>query len=190
MALLHPCQPSTVCARGWAKRPVSEAVTGLVSHHSSPVCQGQWAAPGNLTWLFTDRQTCPARNFCQEELIRERPWFQQSLGSGWEPLSPLGLPQPRGFPSRQCKTAMMMVMVMITWTDTKLYSLQSTSIDMISFLFSQQSWEVSLIIPVLQVRKLSLRKVKGYAYGHGAGKLQSWQGGGPRFVSEKQKRSG
>lgn len=66
---------------------------------------------------------------------------------------------------------MMMVMVVITWTDTKLYSLQSISIDMISFLFSPQSWEVSLIIPVLQVRKLSLRKVKGFAYGHGAGKL-------------------
>lgn len=66
---------------------------------------------------------------------------------------------------------MLMVMVMITWADTKLYSLQSISIDMISFLFSQQSWEVSFIIPVLQVRKLSLRKVKGFAYGHGAGKL-------------------
>lgn len=64
----------------------------------------------------------------------------------------------------------MRVMVVITWTDTKPYGLQSISRDMISFLFSQQSWEVRLTIPVLQVRKLSLRKVKEFAYGHGAGK--------------------
>lgn len=83
---------------------------------------------------------------------------------------------------------MMMVMVVITWTDTKLYSLQSISIDMISFLFSQQSWEVSLIIPVLQVRKLSFRKVKGFAYGYGAGKLPSWQGGDPDLYHKSRKK--
>lgn len=33
---------------------------------------------------------------------------------------------------------------------------------MISSLCSQQFWEVSLIIPVLQVRKLSFRKMKGF----------------------------
>ena len=79
---------------------------------------------------------------------------------------------------------MMMVMVVITWTDTKLYSLQSISIDMISFLFSQQSWEVSLIIPVLQVRKLSLRKVKVLPM---AMELVSCRVGkvGPRCISQK-----
>lgn len=159
-----------------------------MSHPSSPVRQGQWAAPGSLTWLFPGRQTCPARNFCQDELIRERPRLQWSLGSGWEPFSALGLPQPWGSPSRQCKTAMMMVMVVITWTDTKPYSLQSISIDVISFLFSQPSWEVSLIIPVLQVRKLSLRKVKGFAYDHGASKLQSWQGGVPDLYHKSREK--
>ena len=70
MALLHPCQPSAFSARGWAASPVIEAVRGLVTHPSS---HGQWAAPGSLTWLYDGRQTCPARNFCQEELIKERP---------------------------------------------------------------------------------------------------------------------
>ena len=103
MALLHPCQPSTFSARGWVESPVSEAVRGLVTHHSSPVCQGQWAAPGSLTWLYDGRQTCPARNFCQEELIRERPWLQGQAGS---PSLLWAFPQPWGFPSRQCKPAM------------------------------------------------------------------------------------
>lgn len=60
-------------ARGWAGSPVSEAVRGLVTHRPSPMRRGQWAAPGSLTWLYDGRQTCPARNLCQEELIRERP---------------------------------------------------------------------------------------------------------------------
>lgn len=91
-----------------------------------------------------------------------------------------------GLPFRTVQDGVMMVMVVISWTDTKLYSLQSNSIDMISFLFSQQSWEVSLTIPFLWVRKLSLGKVKGFVYGRGA-VLARW---GPRFVSQKQEKKG
>lgn len=68
------------------RSPVSEAVRGPDSSFL-PV-SGPVGGPLEASPYYDGRQTCPARNFCQEELIRRGPDSRVRL----EPLSPLGLP--------------------------------------------------------------------------------------------------
>lgn len=65
------------------------------------------------------------------------------------------------------------------------FSVPSIPTDVSSFLFPQPPWQVvDLLIPILQVRKLSLREVDGSACGHKAAMQPSWQGGTPTSVTK------